>query len=89
MIEIDLQKHWTDHKIVTDEMVKILKNNCGCKPYEGIMIISKTQHESALGEMPNGAVAWLKVDLRLPRMHAYFINKDNVVYTTPSGVKLS
>ena len=85
MLQIDLHKNWKDHNIVTDAMANKLKITCGCKPYEGLMDVHKTDHERVLGPLPEGAVAWLKVDRRLPRMTAYCLNRSSVVYTTPYG----
>ena len=85
MVQTDLHKNWKDHNIVTDTMANKLKIICGCKPYEGLMDVDKNDHERVLGPLPEGAVAWLKVDRRLPRMTAYCLNRSNVVYTTPYG----
>lgn len=85
MMLIDLHKNWKNHNIVTDEMVNKLKKTCGCKPYEGLMDVSKDDHERILGPIPKGMVAWLKVDRRLPLMDMYCLNKEQIVYTTPYG----
>ena len=86
MGKIDLQKHWTDHSVVTDEMVEELKNELKLKPYEGLMIAHAEKHEMAFNEsIPEGFVAWLIVDRRLPRMTGYFLNDSNICYTTPYG----
>ena len=86
MGKINLQKHWTDHTVVTDEMVVELKNELKLKPYEGLMIAHAEKHVMAFNEpIPEGFVAWLIVDRRLPRMTGYFLNNSNVCYTTPDG----
>tara|TARA_B100001093_G_scaffold416706_1_gene407441 strand:- start:415 stop:690 length:276 start_codon:yes stop_codon:yes gene_type:complete len=88
MTLIDLHKNWKDHDIVTDTMANKLKTLCGCKPYEGLMDVSKDDHERILGPIPEGAVVWIKIDRRLPRMTGYCLNISNVVYTTPYGHKI-
>lgn len=83
---VDLQKYWTDHSVVTDQMVIDLKEELKIKPYEGLMIIKNENHEKAFNEpIPEGFVAWLIVDKRIPKMTGYFLNDDNVCYTTPYG----
>lgn len=83
---VDLQKYWTDHSVVTDQMVMDLKEELKIKPYEGLMIVKNENHEKAFNEsIPEGFVAWLIVDKRIPRMTGYFLNDSNVCYTTPYG----
>ena len=89
MTLLDIHKNWKNHDLVADDIVKKLKIICECKPYEGLMDVLKEDHERILGPLPDGAVAWLKVDKRLPRMTAYCLNKRNLVYTTPSGEKIN
>ena len=43
-IDMNLQKHWRDHNIVTDDMVRWFKKNCGCMPYHGIKDLDNTSH---------------------------------------------
>lgn len=86
MGKLDLQKHWTDHSVVTDEMVVELKNELKLEPYEGLMIVYDEKHVMAFNEpIPEGFVAWLIVDKRLPTLTEYFLNNSNVCYTTPDG----
>ena len=86
MGKIDLQKYWTDHSVVTDEMVAELKNELKLEPYEGLMIVYDEKHVMAFNEpIPEGFVAWLIVDKRLPIMTGYFLNDSNVCYTTSDG----
>jgi len=86
MGKIDLQKYWTDHTVVTDEMVVELKNELKLEPYEGLMIAHAENHVKTFNEpIPEGFVAWLIVDKRLPRMTGYFLNNSNVCYTTLDG----
>ena len=67
MGKIDLQKYWTDHTVVTDEMVVELKNELKLESYEGLMIAHADKHVMAFNEsIPEGFVAWLIVDRRLP-----------------------
>ena len=88
MSKINLQEFWEDHSIVTDEMVIELKDELKIKPYEALMIVKNENHEKVFKEpIPNGFVAWLIVDKRLPRMTGYFLNNSNVCYTTPDGKK--
>ena len=83
---VDLQKYWTDHSVVTDQMVMDLKEELKIKPYEGLMIVKNENHVKAFNErIPEGFVAWLIVDKRLPKMDGYFLNDSNVCYTTPYG----
>ena len=86
MDKIDLQKNWEDHSVVTDQMVMDLKEELKIKPYEGLMIVKNENHVKAFNErIPEGFVAWLIVDKRLPKMDGYFLNDSNVCYTTPYG----
>jgi len=86
MGKIDLQQYWIDHTVVTDEMVAELKNELKLKPYESLMIAHAEKHVMAFNEpIPEGFVAWLIVDRRLPRMTGYFLNNSNICYTTPYG----
>ena len=86
MDKIDLQKYWKDHSIVTDEMVIDLKEELKIKPYEGLIIVKNKNHVQTFNEpIPDGFVAWLIVDKRLPRMDWYLLNDSNVCYTTPYG----
>ena len=88
MGKIDLQKYWKDHSIVTDEMVVKLKSELGLKNYEGLIIVKNKNHVQTFNEpIPDGFVAWLIVDKRLPRMDWYLLNSNNVCYTTPYGKK--
>ena len=83
---VDLQKYWTDHSVVTDQMVMDLKEELKVKPYEGLIIVHNDDHVKAFNKpIPEGFVAWLIVDKRIPRMTGYFLNDDNVCYTTPYG----
>lgn len=83
---VDLQKYWTDHSVVTDQMVMDLKEELKIKPYEGLMIVKNDDHVKAFNEpIPEGFVAWLIVDKRIPRMTGYFLNDTNVCYTTLYG----
>ena len=50
MGKIDLQQYWTDHTVVTDEMVAELKNELKLKPYEGLMIAHAEKHEMAFND---------------------------------------
>lgn len=83
---IHLQRFWKRHDIVTDAMVNALKRNLGLKPEEGLMIVSAEDHVRGLKRpIPDGCVAWLVVDRRLPPMDGYFLHPSNVRYTTPDG----
>lgn len=84
--DLDVQRHWEDHAVVTDAMVACIKQHLGLKHHWGIQIVTEEQHEKAgMGKIPPGKVAWLKVDRRLPRMDGYFLNASNVLYTFPNG----
>tara|TARA_X000000950_G_scaffold263584_1_gene335933 strand:+ start:344 stop:514 length:171 start_codon:yes stop_codon:yes gene_type:complete len=36
-IDLNIQKHWRNHELVTDEMVAWFKKQINCQPYQGIM----------------------------------------------------
>ena len=86
--KIDIWNNWRDHSLVTDVMVRALKKECGCQPYEGLMDISREKHKRVLGELPEGAVCWLKVDKRLPRIDKICINRKKIVYTSIYGERI-
>ena len=80
---VDLQKYWTDHSVVTDQMVMDLKEELKVKPYEGLMIVKNENHVKAFNEpIPEGFVAWLIVDKRLPTLTEYFLNNSIVQLCT-------
>ena len=84
--KVELQKHWKNHSLVTDQMVMDLKEELKVKPYEGLMIVHNDDHVKVFNEpIPEGFVAWFIVDKRIPRMTGYYLNDDNVCYTTPYG----
>lgn len=86
MPNINLQKFWKNHSVVTNEMVVELKKTCGLQPYEGLMIVNNSNHiETFHTNIPENMVAWLIVDRRLPIMTGYYLNNDNVLYTDPFG----
>lgn len=88
MPDLDIQRHWKNHQVVTDDMVAELKSNL-CLSYDwGLQILSPLQHQRVFGyPIPNGKVAWLKIDLRLPRMDGFLKEyvKSNTVYSLPNG----
>ena len=54
-IDMNLQKHWRDHNIVTDDMVRWFKKNCGCMPYHGIKDLDNTSHYGIFSKnIPDG-----------------------------------
>ena len=86
--KIELQKYWDDKNSeeITDQMVMDLKEELKVKPYEGLMIVHNDDHVKFFNEpIPEGFVAWLIVDKRIPKMDGYFLKDDNVCYTTPYG----
>ena len=93
---VDLQKYWTDHSVVTDQMVIDLKEELKIKPYEGLMIVKNENHVKAFNEpIPEGFVAWLIVDKRIPKItqatHKVksFIYTYTYIFLTSSGLFIS
>ena len=85
-MSINYQEHWKNHEIVTDEMVIEFKENAGLKPFESLMVVSNENHEKCFKKpIPENMVAWLIVDKRLPTMTGYFLNDNNILYSTPNG----
>ena len=84
---IDLQQFWTNHIVVNDNMIAVLKRNLDLDPdLYGLQIVTQEDHVRAFRKrIPNGQVAWLAIDRRLPRMSAYSLNTDNVHYSWPDG----
>ena len=66
-------------------MAHQIKLICDCKEHEGLMDVSKEDHERVFGKLPEGKVCWLKIDRRLPVMTEYCLNRSNVVYTDRNG----
>ena len=61
-------------KNINDFLLKSLKEELKIKPYEGLMIVKNDDHVKAFNEpIPEGFVAWLIVDKRIPRMTGYFL----------------
>lgn len=82
-IDMNLQLRWRDHRTVTDNMVRWFKKNCGCESYHGIKDFDNTSHRGIFSkDIPEGKVAWMKVDRRNGAMNI-FVN--NVVYTDVNG----
>ena len=64
-IDLNLQKHWRNHRLVTDAMVAWLKQACACEPYEKLRDISAKEFERLFERpIPKGKVCWEKVDMR-------------------------
>ena len=64
-IDLNVQKHWRNHRLVTDDMVAWLKKACGCEPYEKLRDISAKEFERLFEQaIPEGKVCWEKVDMR-------------------------
>lgn len=83
-IDMNIQEHWRDHAIVTDEMVAYFKKSIGCKSYHGVMDVPRERFEYSFNKrLPEGKVCWLKKDL----MNDGAFNKyvDNLVFTDPNG----
>jgi hypothetical protein len=86
-LDINLQKFWRSHDVVTDEMVKWLKEKAKCMSYESIMDVSNRKHMVMFdGEkIPEDRVAWLKVDTRSGALNVY---EKQVFYTDINGRNL-
>ena len=83
---MDLQKHWKDHTKVTDLMVAQLKENLKLWSDWGLRVITNDEHRHGFKEdIPEGYVAWLIVPPACKHLTGFFLNDDNVRYTSPSG----
>ena len=83
---MDLQKHWKDHRKVTDLMVAQLKENLNVDSDWGIRVITNDEHKHGFKEdIPEGYVAWLIIPPACRHLTGFFFNNDNVRYTSPSG----
>ena len=71
--------------MVTDDMISALKKECGCEPHEALMDVSLAEHRRVIGEVPEGAVCWLKVD---NRVNNSYLNKEKIVYTSIYGERI-
>lgn len=82
-IDMELQKHWRNHRIVTDAMVDAFKTSLGFKPYHNIMDITKDRYKSITGkDLPSGTVAWLRIDRRPGVLNVY---RENIILTDLNG----
>ena len=83
---MDLQKHWKDHTKVTDLMVFKLKETLNVYSDWGIRVITNDEHRHGFKEdIPEGYVAWLIIPPACRHLTGFFLNDDNVRYTSPSG----
>ena len=83
--KIDIWNNWRNIDMVTDDMILALKKECGCEPNEGLMDVSLAEHRRVFGEVPEGAVCWLKVD---NRVNNSYLNKEKIVYTSIYGERI-
>lgn len=83
-VDLNLQKFWRDHDVVTDDMAKWLKEQAECLPYESVMDVSNRRHMLIFcGEkIPDNRVAWLKIDTRDGALNIY---ENQVFYTDFNG----
>lgn len=81
-IDMELQKHWRNHHIVTDAMVDAFKKSLGFQPYHKIQDLTKERYKSITEkDLPPGRVAWLRIDDR-PRVFGY---RTHVIVTDLNG----
>ena len=59
-VDLNIQRHWQDHSMVTDEMVAWLKKR-SCGPNDGIMDMGNRKHEAIFGTKNQGRRAWLLI----------------------------
>ena len=82
-IDMNIQEHWRNHAIVTDEMVAWFKKSIGCESFHGVMDVPRVRFEYSFNKkVPEGKVCWLKKDLRNGAFNKY---EDNLVFTDPNG----
>ena len=82
-IDLNIQKHWKNHELVTDEMVAWFKKQINCQPYQGIMDVSSQRHKLVLScDIPEGKVAWMLVDNREGVLNIY---EKQIFYTDYNG----
>ena len=82
-LDMDLQKHGRNHRIVTDAMVDAFKTSLGFQPYHNIMDITKERFTSITGkDLPSGTVAWLRIDSRPGVLNIYY---KNIIVTDLNG----
>ena len=86
-VNLNLQKFWRSHDVVTDDMVKWLKEQAECLPYESVMDVSNRRHMLIFGgeKISDNRVAWLKVDTRSGALNVY---ERQVFYTDINGRNL-
>ncbi len=64
-IDMDVQKHWKNHNMITDAMASWLKEACGCEAHEGLMDVSDEYYFNVFKtRIPKGRSCWQKVDRR-------------------------
>jgi hypothetical protein len=82
-IDLNIQKHWRNHELVTDEMVAWFKKQINCQPYQGIMDVGSQRHKLVLSrDIPEGKVAWMLVDNREGFLNIY---EKQIFYTDCNG----
>lgn len=82
-IDMNIQEHWRDHAIVTDEMAAYFKKSIGCKSYHGVKDVSRESFFKWFNKkVPEGKLCWLKCDRRNGAFNKY---EDNLVFTDPNG----
>ena len=82
-IDLNIQEHWRNHELVTDEMVAWFKKEVGCQSYQGIMDVNNERHKLLLSrDIPDGKVAWMLVDNRENVLNVY---SRQIFYTNYNG----
>lgn len=86
-VDINVQKYWKNHNIITDEMVLWIKTQAGCTQYEGIREVDEETHLQITGKsITNGRLAWLKIDRREGVLNIY---EEQLFYSDLNGRNIS
>jgi hypothetical protein len=87
-LDMDIQKHWKDHDMVTDAMVGWLHKSFDCKDYQDLRDICASRHLHLFKKpIPEGKCCWEKVDMRpgaFQLLGAELVAR-NTMYTDKNG----
>ena len=82
-VDLNIQEHWRNHELVTDEMVAWFKKEVGCQPFQGIMDVNNQRHRAMFSkDIPEGKVAWMLIDRR---NGAFNVDEKQIFYTDSNG----
>jgi hypothetical protein len=87
-IDMDVQKHWKNHNMITDAMASWLKEACGCEAHEGLMDVSDEYYFNVFKtQIPEGKSCWQKVDRRYGSLQPLAPNNiaATLVFTDVNG----